>query len=140
MTATAFIDSNIWVYYHAMKPDEKFAVAKALIDSNFTSLVVSTQILGELYHVLVRKKMASQANAGQIILDLVSEFIVVSIETSQVAKAIEINNRYGYSYWDSLIVATALQSNCNILYSEDMQNGQLIEDRLRIINPFILES
>ena len=37
MTATAFIDSNIWVYYHAMKPDEKFAVAKALIDSNFTS-------------------------------------------------------------------------------------------------------
>ena len=140
MTATVFIDSNIWVYYHAMKPAEKFAVAKALIDSNFTSLVVSTQILGELYHVLIRKKMASQANASQIILDLVSEFIIVSIETSQVAKAIEINNRYGYSYWDSLIVATALQSNCNILYSEDMQNGQLIEDRLRIINPFILES
>ena len=84
--------------------------------------------------------MASQANASQIILDLVSEFIVVSIETSQVAKAIEINNRYGYSYWDSLIVATALRSNCNILYSEDMQNSQLIEDRLRIINPFILES
>lgn len=59
MTATAFIDSNIWVYHYATKPDEKFAVAKALIDSNFTSLVVSTQILGELYHVLIRKKMAS---------------------------------------------------------------------------------
>ncbi|APB35038.1 Putative nucleic-acid-binding protein, contains pilt domain [Gloeomargarita lithophora Alchichica-D10] len=49
----------------------------------------------------------------------------------------EINIRYGYSYWDSLIIATALQSNCNILYSEDMQHDQLIEGKLRIINPLL---
>ncbi len=45
--------------------------------------------------------------------------------------------RYGYSYWDSLIIATALQNDCSILYSEDMQHNQLIEGKLRIINPLI---
>jgi predicted nucleic acid-binding protein len=41
-----------------------------------------------------------------------------------------------YSYWDSLIIASALKNNCSICYSEDMQHGQLIEDRLKVINPF----
>jgi len=62
---------------------------------------------------------------------------VVDIDQSKVLQAMEVNIRYGYSYWDSLIIATALQNNCGILYSEDMQHDQLIEDRLRIINPLI---
>lgn len=136
MTVNVFIDSNIWVYYHSMKPDEKFVRAKELIDGNFTALVISTQILGELYNVLTRKNMAAQANAKQVIADLVSEFAIVSINSDQVLKAIDVNMRYGYSYWDSLIIATALESDCDILYSEDMQHNHLIDNKLRIINPF----
>jgi predicted nucleic acid-binding protein len=60
-----------------------------------------------------------------------------AIASEQVIKAIEIRGRYGFSYWDSLIVATALLSGCSILYSEDMQHDQVIESTLKIINPFI---
>jgi len=48
--------------------------------------------------------------------------------------------KYKYSYWDSLILASALENSCSILYSEDMQHGQVIEDSLKIINPFKLIS
>ncbi len=63
--------------------------------------------------------------------------MVVDIDASKVLQAIELNIRYGYSYWDSLIIATALQRDCDILYSEDMQHDQLVESKLRIINPLI---
>jgi predicted nucleic acid-binding protein len=47
-----------------------------------------------------------------------------------------ISDRYGFSYWDSLIVAAALDAGCAVLYTEDLQNGQTIDSALRIINPF----
>lgn len=135
MTATVFIDSNLWVYYHSMKPDEKFAKTRDLILTNFNSIFISTQILGELYYVLVRKNMTSQANARRVIEDLTSEFRTITVDVNHVFGAIDVNIRYGCSYWDSLIIATALQSDCSILYSEDMQHDHLIEGKLRIINP-----
>jgi predicted nucleic acid-binding protein len=51
--------------------------------------------------------------------------------------ALDIRERYSFPWYDSLIVATALEAGCDTLYSEDMQNGQEIEGRLRIINPFV---
>jgi predicted nucleic acid-binding protein len=89
-----------------------------------------------MFHVLVRKKLTSTAEATIIINRLIQEFLVLVIETNTVTKAIEINNRYGYSYWDSLILATALLNDCSIIYSEDMQHNQIIEQNTKIINPF----
>lgn len=66
MTATVFVDSNIWVYYYAKNPEDKFDHARDLIDLTFSALMISTQILGELYNVLVRKQMATETDAGQI--------------------------------------------------------------------------
>ena len=60
---------------------------------------------------------------------------VISLPTIHIA--LDILERYGFFWYDSLIVATALESGCDTLYSEDMQNGQLIEGRLRSINPFV---
>ena len=48
----------------------------------------------------------------------------------------KIRRKYSYSYWDSLIIASALENNCKALYTEDIQDGQIIEDKLTIINPF----
>jgi len=137
MTENVFIDSNLWVYYHSMKPDEKFAKIRDIILTNFNSIFISTQILGELFYVLVRKSMASQADARRVLEDLTTEFRTITVDTNHVFSAIDANMRYGYSYWDSLIIAVALQSNCSILYSEDMQHDQLIEGKLRVINPLI---
>jgi predicted nucleic acid-binding protein len=56
---------------------------------------------------------------------------------STILEAFRIAERYGFSFYDSLIISAALESGCNTLYSEDMQHGQLIENRLKIVNPFV---
>ena len=53
-----------------------------------------------------------------------------------ICKAVELKESYGYSYYDSLMLASALESDCDIILTEDMQDGQIIENRLKIINPF----
>ena len=56
-------------------------------------------------------------------------------EAFALASALRTNHRF--SYWDSLIVAAALDAGCDTLYSEDMQHGQVVEGRLRLVNPFV---
>jgi len=53
-----------------------------------------------------------------------------------IKQAWKIGNKYGYAYYDSLIIASALENDCTILYSEDLHHGQIIEERLSIMNPF----
>lgn len=72
----------------------------------------------------------SYANEFMNILELA----IISKET--IKSSFEIVSKYGYSIWDGLIIAVALENNCLILYTEDMQDGQIIEDSLRITNPF----
>ncbi len=136
MTDRIFLDTNLWVYVYAKNPIEKTQAIEALIADPSSQIQVSTQVLGELFNVLVRKKFTSQADAANIIFELISDFAVIEIDAPKVMQAIRINQRYGYTYWDSLIIATALLSNCTILYSEDMQHNQLIENQLCILNPF----
>lgn len=61
---------------------------------------------------------------------------MVDLGNDLVIKALNIKNRYQYSYWDSLIIATALKTDVKTLYSEDMSHSQVIDNRLTIINPF----
>ena len=61
---------------------------------------------------------------------------VVAVDASTLRKAIDLAKRYSLSHWDSLIVAAALLSNCEKLYSEDMQHGQVFDDQLTVVNPF----
>ncbi len=66
-------------------------------------------------------------------------FDFVVIAKKDIRKAMTIKARYKYNYWDSLIIASALQNNCSILYTEDLQDGQVIENALKIVNPFRVE-
>ena len=59
------------------------------------------------------------------------------IDETTLVLAFEISVQFQYSHWDSLIISSALQNNCKILYSEDLQNGQLIRNKLTIVNPFL---
>ena len=61
---------------------------------------------------------------------------VASISKDTMLVSFAIKNRYSFSYWDSLILSSALENGCNIIYSEDMQDGQLIDGVLRVVNPF----
>ena len=136
MNRSILLNTNIWIYFYAKNPPDKYIQSEKLIDNYFGLLVVSTQILGELFHVLTRKNLVSYVEAKEVIIELTSNFAIINIDTIKVLKAIEINSRYGYAYWDSLIIATALTQNCSIIYSEDMQNNQLIDNQTRILNPF----
>ncbi|KPQ32624.1 MAG: putative nucleic-acid-binding protein, contains PIN domain [Phormidium sp. OSCR] len=135
MSNRIFIDTNIWVYLYARNAPVKSGRAKEIVSQNFESIIISSQVLGELYNVLTRKNIKPKPEARQIVLTILSNFHVTEIDTAKVIMALDISERYGYSYWDSLLIGTALHENCEILYSEDMQNLQIIESKTRIINP-----
>ena len=131
-----FLDTNLWIYLYAKEPPDKYQKVEEIIKDNWQSIQVSTQVLGELFHVLTRKKFTSKTEAAKIISDIINTFAIHAIDTPQVVEALEINVKYGYSYWDSLIIATALLSDCSIIYSEDMQHNQVINSKAKIVNPF----
>jgi predicted nucleic acid-binding protein len=132
------LDTNLWVYLYTTTPQAKYHHIRQIVEKNFNNIVVSTQILGELYHVLTRKNLQTEVEAKEIIIETIAMFPILGSNTSIVLKGIDIHERYRYSYWDSLLLATAIFNGVHSFYSEDMQHNQLIENKTRIINPFIL--
>jgi predicted nucleic acid-binding protein len=61
---------------------------------------------------------------------------VLPVGLPEIETGLNIKHKTGYSYWDSLIIATALNSGCKLLYTEDLAHGQKLEKKLSIINPF----
>ena len=98
--------------------------------------MVSTQVLNELCNVFTKKFSLSTKKIGEIVraVNLSCNVSLVTVDT--VEAALGIKERYGYAYYDSLILASALECGCNYLFSEDMSNGQVIDKRLEIVNIF----
>lgn len=132
MTARIFADTNLFVYAESQdrrKSEQAIAIIKR-------SPVISTQVVNETVSVLTRKYGFTLPEAHDIASSLLDLCEVVAVDAFTVRKAIDLAVSYSLSHWDSLIVAAALLANCDILYSEDMQDGQLFDDRLTVINPF----
>ncbi|GIK42875.1 MAG: twitching motility protein PilT [Chloroflexota bacterium] len=136
MTAKILLDTNLWVYLYAKNPPEKYQAVYQIVADQFETIVVSTQILGELFNVLTRKNLISPSEAKTIILEMATTFPILSIDTANVLLALDLNSHFQYSYWDSLVVATALLADCQVLYSEDMQHQQVIDGKMQLLNPF----
>jgi predicted nucleic acid-binding protein len=134
MTGNIFIDTNLWIYLHSKDP-KKETVAQ-LVKHNFSKIVVSVQVLGEMYHVLTRKGIKGTAEAKSIIHNIAMSFPPVSITHATILKAIDISIKSKFTYWDSLIISSALENSCIYLYSEDLNHGQIINKSLSIIDPF----
>lgn len=129
-----FIDTNLWIYLYSEKG--KGGKIRELVDEHFDNIVISTQVLGEFFHIITKKGFKDKSEAKEIIIEMAESFRVVPIKQSTVISAIDLHMRYEYSYWDSLIIASALENSCKTLFSEDLQSGQLIEKRLKIVSPF----
>ena len=129
-----FLDSNVCIY--AFDTDNrKKEKSLDLIISN--QAAVSTQVLMEISNIAL-KKLKFRHDEIQRSVDCITTFCSLHIiELSTVKLAFQISRQYKYSLYDALIIASALESNCNVLYSEDMQHNQLIEGKLKIINPFL---
>ncbi|MGB5082778.1 MAG: PIN domain-containing protein [Burkholderiales bacterium] len=132
MTEKVFADTNVVIYAQSRHPKKSLA-AVAILE---TSPVISTQVVNETVSVLTRKHGFALADANQVALSLLDVCEVVPVSAQTVREAIRVGERYNLSIWDSLIIGAALLSDCEILYSEDLQDGQVFGDRLKIVNPF----
>jgi len=134
-----FLDTNILVYMFDADAAEKQTQAQHLFDEAASNdrIVISTQVLQEFYVIATRKlgvPLTSQ-QAEQVIRDL-SEFPLVAVDAQLILAAIKITNQHHFSFWDSLIIQAAMHGGAEILYSEDLQDGQII-NQLQIQNPFV---
>ncbi len=132
MRGGVFLDTNLLV--HALQPDARSDRARALLAAGG---VISVQVLNEFANVARRKLRRPWPEVTQALADicaLCSPPLPITLDTHEAA--LSIADRLGYSVYDSLIIASALEANCTTLFSEDMQGGQVIEDRLTIRDPF----
>jgi len=128
-----FLDSCVLLYSLSLN-DPRAAIAEDILASGG---ILSVQVLNEFAAVARRKLNLSWSEVREAlaaIQALCGAPLPVSLETHEAA--LQIAERYGYQIYDSLILAAALQAGCDVLYSEDMQHGQIIES-LRIHNPFL---
>jgi predicted nucleic acid-binding protein len=133
MPAKVFIDSNIIIHALGQTSSNAGQAAKLLADSP----IISTQVLSETINVLSRKPfLLPIAEIRRLILTLEDKCHIEIISAKTVSGALDIAERYKFSWYDSLIVATAISANCSILYTEDMQHHQKIDGGLRIVNPY----
>lgn len=129
-----FVDTNIWLYAFIETDDEQKSVAAKSVIRKL-DLVVSIQIINEVCVNMLRKVSLPEKDIQGLIIAFYEKYTVVDIDKVTLLKASELREKHSLSYWDSLIVANALNADCAVLYSEDMQDGLQIEQRLTVINP-----
>ena len=131
--AEAFFDTNVLLYLISVD-EVKADRAESLIAGGG---VISVQVLNEFASVAVRKHALSYQEIRDALAPIrtVCRLTPLTAETHDLG--LRLAERYGFSVYDALIVAAALLADCKILYSEDMQHGQSIENRLTLWNPFL---
>lgn len=92
--------------------------------------------MNEVCSVLTRKAKSSEPQIKQIIESFYDRCAVIELNADTLFNASDLRDRYGFSFWDGLIVASALSTNAEIFYSEDMQDGLIVDRQLAIVNPF----
>lgn len=132
MTARFFADTNLVVYTLDAEPSKR-SVALSVMRAR---PVISVQVVNEFMSVAIGKMKLPRHAASRLARILMKQCEVSDMTTETVRHAITLGERYQLSHWDALIVASALHAGCEILYSEDLQNGQVFEDRLKVDNPF----
>jgi predicted nucleic acid-binding protein len=133
MSDKAFFDTNILVYVVGQK-DERTSKAETLVANGG---VISVQVLNELASVSRRKLGLSWEDVGDALAALrVLCPSPTPLTTDTHDAGLRIAAKYGFPFYDALIAAAALEAECTTLYSEDFQDGQVIEGRLTVRNPF----
>jgi predicted nucleic acid-binding protein len=128
----AFFDSNI-ILYSAGRDERKAAIADALIDRRGW---ISVQVLNEISHVARRKMKLDWDGVTDLIGTITSLTSIIELTVDLHHLGRQVAERYTTSIYDGMIVAAALIADCDILYSEDMHDGLMIDGRLKIVNPF----
>ena len=133
MSGKAFFDTNVLVYIVGQK-DKRTDTAEALLAAGGT---ISVQVLNEVANVSRKRLRMSWEEIDEVIAAirvLCPSPLPLTVDTHDAGRRIAA--KYGYSMFDGLIAASALEAECDTLYSQDLQDGQIIEGRITIRNPF----
>jgi predicted nucleic acid-binding protein len=136
MSARSFFDTNILVYADDDDTPAKQRLARDLVYEHRRgeSGVVSLQVLQE-YFVTVTRKLKFDSGKARRKVEILAEFDVVAPEVADILAAIDLHRLHGFSFWDALVLRSAQQAGCRVLFSEDFQEGRNI-DGVHIVNPF----
>ena len=133
---SCFIDSNIWLYRFIVNPNDPHAIPKQKIATSVTNypyLIISTQVVNEVCANLIRKAKFDNSQIQELIAELAEGCKILPVALTTVQYAVTLRYQYSLSFWDSLIIASAILGDGKILYSEDMQDGLIINDTLQIM-------
>lgn len=128
----AFFDTSVLLYLLSSDAAKSDRVEALLADRG----TISVQVLNEFAAVAIRKLRMPLPEVREVLdtIRAVCDVETVTVETHD--RALAVVERYGFSLYDSLLIAAALIADCKVLYSEDLQHGQLIDRQLRVVNPF----
>ena len=133
MTATnRFFDTNLLLYLFSSSP-EKADTVETLLSEGGT---ISVQVLNEFAAVARRKLQMTFAEISETADTLTQTLKVVPLTLEIHRSGLQLAERYGYSVYDAMILAAALESGCKQLLTEDLQHQQRVESTLDIVNPF----
>lgn len=129
----SFLDSNV-ILYSLSNDDPKQIRALELLASGG---LISTQVLGEVANVMRRKLGYEIEGIRAVLVRLIRDCRLHPVAPSTILRALDVAERFRFSFYDSLIVAAAQEAGCATLYSEDLQHGQVVGPGLTVINPFL---
>ena len=137
----SFIDTNVWLY--RLFDDQRIEIAErerkrniATLLTNKSNLIISTQVVNEVSVNLIKKAKFDETQVKAAIQSLYNRCQVLEFDLSILESASDLRQQDNFSFWDSLIVASALAGSAAFLYSEDMQDGLIVSQQVNIINPF----
>jgi predicted nucleic acid-binding protein len=132
MNDRAFIDTNIFIYLYSEDEMQKQNISQKAIDNY--DCIISTQVLNEFSNVCIGKLNKTTEEVELAVNEIIGQCSVTLIEKNDIKQALEIHRRYGYRYFDCLMLASALNSDCKYIITEDKSDGQIIDNRLTIVN------
>ena len=135
MNAKAFLDTNIFVYSYSGSDPRKKDIADELYMQYFCCS--SVQAMNEFCNVCLKKWGLPKPEIEHSITEIMSACQIGMVSMNTIFSALRLQAKYRYSFYDSLMLASALEYGCEFFVSEDLSSGQVIEKQLTIINPFI---
>ena len=134
MSGKVFLDTNVLLYAFSLDDDEKHGVGLQLLQTR--ECFTCVQALNEFCNVCLKKLKLNREMILRSIRTILTVCEVYSVSAATLQLALLLHERYGYAYYDCVMLASALENDCTKIYTEDMSSGQMIENRLLIINPF----
>ena len=125
---------TFWYISSVMRKRQKPLAKEIIVSSD--KVFISSQVVNEFISVCFTKKLLKTDEIMSVVDQFVEALRFVTVDEITIKRALQIKKKSQFSFRDCLVIASALENDCAILYSEDMQEGQIIEKALTIVNPF----